>query len=160
MKKINKNVEKNSPSFAIGRDEFLNLKLSNLLFKFKSSLKIRLQRALKALPTARSLFCLILLFCFSLITPPVIAQIHLTQAGQLIQQGKQLYKSEQFTEAIPIWQQAIETFPNNSLNQAMALSNLSLTYQQLGDWEKAEEAISRSLKYMAKSSYNSSKFSR
>ncbi len=145
MKKFNNNIKNNSPSFAIDRDEFLNLKPSKFLFKFNSSLKLQLQRSRRALPTARSLFCLILLFCFSLSTPPVIAQIHLTQGRQLIQQGKQHYNLEQFTEAIPIWQQAIETLPHNSLNQAIALSNLSLTYQQRGNWEKAQETITKSL---------------
>lgn len=94
----------------------------------------------------RSLLLLILLFCLSLAIHPVFAQINSPDKIQLIQQGKQYYNSGQFLKAIPLWQQAIEIFPNNSLNQSMALSNLSLTYQQLGDWEKADAAIIKSLK--------------
>jgi tetratricopeptide (TPR) repeat protein len=94
----------------------------------------------------RSLLLLILLFCLSLAIPPVFAQINSPDKIQLIQQGKQYYNSGQFLKAIPLWEQAIEIFPNNSLNQSMALSNLSLTYQQLGEWEKADAAIIKSLK--------------
>jgi len=92
----------------------------------------------------RSLLLLIALFSLSLAIPPVFAQIHSTDAKQLLQQGKQLYNSGQFTEAIPIWEKAIEVFPERSFNQATALSNLSLTYQQLGNWEKADETITKS----------------
>lgn len=94
-----------------------------------------------------ALFLSTLLFCFLL--TPVIAQINPTSATQLIQQAQQLYNINQFRESIPLWQKAIEALPNNSLNQAMALSNLSLTYQQLGEWSQARENIDKSLQILS-----------
>jgi tetratricopeptide (TPR) repeat protein len=50
-------------------------------------------------------------------------------------------------QAAALWQQAVSAFAarGDRLNQAMALSNLSLTYQQLGQWEPANQAIAESL---------------
>lgn len=113
------------------------------LQKLKAILKLKRARRVPA----ASLILVILLFFLSLMISPVVAQVKSTEALQLVQQGKQLYDSGQYTEAIPIWQKASETFAEkkNPLNQAMTLSNLSLTYQQLDDWEKAHTTISQSL---------------
>ncbi|GAB4366040.1 MAG: hypothetical protein Kow00121_03070 [Elainellaceae cyanobacterium] len=61
----------------------------------------------------------------------------------LIQQGRQLYQAEQYAQALAIWQQAVAAFQatEDTLKQAEALSNLSLTAQQLGQWSDAETAI-------------------
>ncbi|MBS3025921.1 MAG: CHAT domain-containing protein [Dolichospermum sp. DET50] len=98
----------------------------------------------------RSLLPLILLFCFSLAITPVIAQnqINKPDNGQLIQQASQLYKAGKFSEAIPIWEQAIQSLPQDSLNQALVRSNLALTYQQEGKWELAKSEINQSLKIL------------
>jgi CHAT domain-containing protein len=93
-----------------------------------------------------ALFLSTLLFCLYL--TPVIAQIQSKSTSELIQQAKQFYNSNQYREAIPLWQKAIENLPANSLNQAMALSNLSLTYQQLGEWLQARENINKSLQIL------------
>ncbi|PSO95635.1 MAG: hypothetical protein BRC48_08050 [Cyanobacteria bacterium QS_9_48_30] len=68
----------------------------------------------------------------------------------LVQQGKALYKAEKFTEATQVLQQAADTFRTNGeeLKLGMTLSNLSLAYQQLGQWQKAEEVIAESLKLL------------
>ncbi|NES19788.1 MAG: CHAT domain-containing protein [Symploca sp. SIO3E6] len=68
----------------------------------------------------------------------------------LLQQGRQYYEAEQFSQAIIVWQQAIAAFVNqgDTLNQSWVLSNLSLAYQQLGQWKKAQEAIDQSLKLL------------
>ncbi|GET38376.1 CHAT domain-containing protein [Microseira wollei] len=65
----------------------------------------------------------------------------------LVQQGKALYEAGQFSDAAKIWQQAADAFAaaGDKLNQASALSNLSLTYQQLGLWNQAKDAIANSL---------------
>jgi tetratricopeptide (TPR) repeat protein len=62
---------------------------------------------------------------------------------QLAQQGTTLYEAGKFQEAATVWQQAASAFQKqgDTLNQAMALSNLSLTYQQLGEWHKAAQSI-------------------
>lgn len=98
----------------------------------------------------RSLLPLILLFCFSLAITPVIAQnqINKPNNGQLIEQASQLYKAGKFSEAIPIWKQAIQSLPQDSLNQALVRSNLALTYQQQGKWELAKSEINQSLKIL------------
>lgn len=63
--------------------------------------------------------------------------------------ARQRYAAGEFAEAAKYWQQAVSAFEvkGDWLNQAIALSNLSLTYQQLGRWEEANSAIalSRSL---------------
>ncbi len=91
---------------------------------------------------------LILLFCFSLTITPVIAQNQTNQPNndQLIEQASQLYKAGKFSEAIPIWEQAIQSLAQDSLNQALVRSNLALTYQQQGKWELAKSEINQSLK--------------
>ncbi|WP_371117942.1 CHAT domain-containing protein [Microcoleus sp.] len=56
------------------------------------------------------------------------------------------YASGEFAEAAKYWRQAVAGFEvgGDWLNQAIALSNLSLTYQQLGDWKEANSAIGKS----------------
>ncbi|HEY9640152.1 MAG TPA: hypothetical protein V6C57_06690, partial [Coleofasciculaceae cyanobacterium] len=67
--------------------------------------------------------------------------------ASLLQQGTDFYQSEQFSAAIPLWQQALTTFEQqgDTLNQAFVWSNLSLAYQQLGQWQAAAAAIATSL---------------
>ncbi|MBD2310056.1 hypothetical protein H6G17_32210 [Chroococcidiopsis sp. FACHB-1243] len=65
----------------------------------------------------------------------------------LVQQGRSFYDAGQFAQAVKVLQQATAAFKanENELEQAMALSNLSLAYQQLGQWTQAESAIASSL---------------
>ena len=103
---------------------------------------------------SRIVIFLILLLCTAVL-PPTLAYTtaensiiqNLSNAQQLVQQGKKFYDAEQFTGAIALLQQAVNSFKasGDKLNQAMALSNLSLAYQQLGQWDKAEDAIASSL---------------
>ncbi len=75
-------------------------------------------------------------------TPPAIVQLSPNAEG-LAEQAKQLYQTDRFSEAAAVWQQAADAFKQigDLTGQAMALSNLSLTAQQLGDWRTAETAI-------------------
>ena len=68
-------------------------------------------------------------------------------AKTLDQQGRQHYEAAQYAEAISLWQQAIAAYKDNGdrLGQAQTLSNLSLAYQQLGQWDNASDAIADSL---------------
>ncbi|MGB3299755.1 MAG: CHAT domain-containing protein [Phormidesmis sp.] len=61
--------------------------------------------------------------------------------------GRQLYRDGQFVEAIALWQQIVQIHAaqQNSLGQASALSNLALSYQQLGEWDSARQAIAAGL---------------
>lgn len=63
------------------------------------------------------------------------------------QQAREFYTAGQFSQAAALWQQAAENYQaqGDALNQAMALSNLSLADQQLGQWTKAKVAIAASL---------------
>ncbi|MEA5563928.1 CHAT domain-containing protein [Anabaena sp. UHCC 0399] len=65
----------------------------------------------------------------------------------LIEQGKSLYDAGRFAEAVQVLQQATQAYKQqgDSLKLAATYSNLSLAYQQLGDWQAAEEAIKTSL---------------
>ena len=68
----------------------------------------------------------------------------------LVEQGKALYDAGKFSSAAAVLQQAVATFKTQGdvLKTAMTLSNLSLTYQQLGLWSEAQQAIADSLKLL------------
>ena len=70
-----------------------------------------------------------------------------TTAQELVEQGRTLYEAERFNDAALVLQQAADNFKaqGDGLKQAITLSNLSLAYQQLGRWQKAEQAITQSL---------------
>jgi tetratricopeptide (TPR) repeat protein len=70
-----------------------------------------------------------------------------TTAQDLVEQGRTLYEAERFNDAAELLQQAADAFKaqGDRLKQAITLSNLSLAYQQLGQWQKAEQAITQSL---------------
>ena len=103
----------------------------------------------------RSPILVTLLFFLTMAITPVIAQVTNPQLSernqqetlQLIEQGERLYQERKFDRAVNVWQAAAVAFASqgNSLNQAMALSNLSLTHQQLYQWQQAEVAINNSL---------------
>ena len=71
----------------------------------------------------------------------------LPDAEALEQQGRILYEAEQYSEAARLWEQAAAAFKarGDKLNLAMAWSNLSLAYQQLGQWQEAEQVSAQSL---------------
>ncbi|WP_427156942.1 CHAT domain-containing protein [Aliinostoc sp. HNIBRCY26] len=73
-----------------------------------------------------------------------------------IVESQKLYESGRFAEAVQILQQAIQEYQRqgDSFKQAVALSNLSLAYQQLGDWQQAELAITTSLELQKNHSQN------
>lgn len=70
-----------------------------------------------------------------------------SEPATLIQQGKDNYQAGNFTEAVAVLQQAADTYQREGkpLNRSLALNYLSLAYQELGEWEKAQRAIETSL---------------
>jgi CHAT domain-containing protein len=68
-------------------------------------------------------------------------------AGALLRQGKAAYEAGQLVAATEQWRQAAEVYgaQNRELDQALSLSYLSLSYQSLGDFQQAEQAIRQSL---------------
>lgn len=65
----------------------------------------------------------------------------------LLQQGKALYDAGRFAEAVKVLKQANTAYERSGdkVNQVVTLSNLALTYQQMGQLSNAESAITRSL---------------
>ena len=68
-------------------------------------------------------------------------------AEELVEQGRQLYQSGEFSAAAAVWETAASRSggEGNRLQQAVALSNLSAALQELGEWEGAKAAIGQSL---------------
>ncbi|XGV98367.1 MAG: CHAT domain-containing protein [Leptolyngbya sp. BL-A-14] len=74
-------------------------------------------------------------------------QSTVTAPQQLFEQGAALYQSGQFAEAASAFQKAAKFYQTQGdrLKRAATLSNLSLAYQQLGQWQDAKAAIEESL---------------
>ena len=70
--------------------------------------------------------------------------------SQLVRQAKELYQAQQYQSALPLWNLAVIGYARSGdrINQAIALSNLSLTHQQLGQWEAASRAIASNLELL------------
>ncbi|MGF1603223.1 MAG: CHAT domain-containing protein [Thermosynechococcaceae cyanobacterium] len=73
-------------------------------------------------------------------------------AENLVQQGQVLYESGQFMQAAQLFQQAASAsnLAGDPLRRAMALGNLSLSYQRLGQWLEAEQSITEGLALVEK----------
>lgn len=78
-----------------------------------------------------------------------IAQ-HTTHASPQLAQGITLYEAGQIADAAAVWQQAAQDYEakGDRINQALSLNYLSLAYQDLGQWQKAQKAISHSLEFI------------
>lgn len=65
----------------------------------------------------------------------------------LLRQGQDFYDSGHFSEAIKVLQDVADVFKNQEdySSQGATLANLSLAYQQLGQWDEAEKAIADSI---------------
>jgi CHAT domain-containing protein/predicted negative regulator of RcsB-dependent stress response len=72
----------------------------------------------------------------------------------LLQQGKLLYEAGRFGESVQILQQAVTNYGSqgDQLGQAVAFSNLALTYQKLGNLTQAQQVITESVKLLEKNS--------
>ena len=72
--------------------------------------------------------------------------------SSLMHQGKTLYDAGKYEEASAVLKQAAKTYQGqgDSVRQAIALSNLALAHQQLGQWQEANGAITESLILLGK----------
>ena len=79
---------------------------------------------------------------YSLAPAPAMA----SSAASLMEQGRQDYRNQRFTDAVVVWLQAADMLrsQNNALDQALALSYLTAAYQQLGEWDSAQRRIHES----------------
>ncbi|MCX7596816.1 MAG: CHAT domain-containing protein, partial [Fischerella sp.] len=67
-----------------------------------------------------------------------------------VEQGRKLYDAGDYSQAVTVLQQAVDAFraSGDRLGEAMAFSNLSLAWKQLGQLEKANDNITQSLKIL------------
>ena len=84
-------------------------------------------------------------FAYMVAENTIVQSIPDTQ--EIDRQARKLYEAERFFESALLWEQAATDFKatGDGLQAAMMLSNLSLAYQQLGQWTEAEQAIAQAL---------------
>ena len=84
----------------------------------------------------------------SAISPPNATMVQ--AFAETERQGQTLYEAGQFAAAAEVWRQAAETYAvqGDVLGRARSLSNLSLAYQQLGQWSEATDAIATCLQLL------------
>jgi CHAT domain-containing protein len=88
-------------------------------------------------------------------SPQIIAQSDIK-----LQDGQAFYQAGQFLEAANVWKAAASSFQSkgDSLNQALVLSYLSLTYQQLGQLQEAEATMNQAVALITNQTLPQSKF--
>ena len=69
-----------------------------------------------------------------------------------LEQGRTLYRSGRLEAAVSLWRTAVQEYQHQGdrLNQALGLSYLSLAYQELNQWEAAQQSIEQSLSLLQK----------
>jgi CHAT domain-containing protein len=76
--------------------------------------------------------------------------LNASAAANQLEQGRNLYRSGRFTEAVTAWQTAAQQYhtQGDRLNEALSLSYLSLAQQELNQWPAASQSIEQSLKLL------------
>jgi CHAT domain-containing protein len=64
-----------------------------------------------------------------------------------LEQGRRLYQSGRFSDAVGVWQTAAEQYrkQGDRLNQALSLSYLASAHQELNQWDAAQQSIEHSI---------------
>ena len=72
------------------------------------------------------------------------------RARQLLERGISLYEQESFVSARDVWLKSALLFSQqqNSLGEALALNNIALARQHLGEWAQSEKAIAKSFQLL------------
>ncbi|NJK50467.1 CHAT domain-containing protein [Candidatus Gracilibacteria bacterium] len=99
------------------------------------------------------IFCFLILgFYFAFDKEITLADSNLQNSQALEQRSQWLYENGKLTEAISFLRQAIVNYRSQGdvIGEAIALRNLALVYQQLGNWKEAEKIISDCLKILPK----------
>jgi CHAT domain-containing protein len=88
--------------------------------------------------------------------PNISSTVAITQqsGASFEQTARQLYAEGKYSEAVSLFQQAAKAYKaaNEPIKQAVSLSNLSLSYQQLGQWNNADSSITESIKILTNNS--------
>lgn len=102
----------------------------------------------------------ILSLCLAVTITPVRASVEVSTNPILnaaastnqLEEGRNLYRSGQFTEAVKVWQTAARQYhtQGDRLNEALSLSYLSLAQQELNQWPAASQSIEESVKLLQK----------
>ncbi|MBV6625891.1 MAG: CHAT domain-containing protein [Rivularia sp. (in: Bacteria)] len=91
------------------------------------------------------------------ITSPAFAQISYLTKPQIIaqnqsglsieQQARSHFNKGEFSQAVQLFQESMQKYAasGNITRQALSLSNLSLSYQQLGQWNNASDSITKAI---------------
>ncbi len=100
-----------------------------------------------------SIFSLCLAFTVTPVkaSPTVITPvISSSQPTNGLEQGRNLYQSGRFAEAVTAWQMATQQYhtQGDRINEALSLSYLSLAQQELNQWEPAKNLIDQSVKIL------------
>lgn len=84
------------------------------------------------------------------IAPPSLVRKETEGLGLKLQQGRDLYEAGRFAEAANLWQQSATDYVaiGDRLKGALSFSYLCLAYQELGQWQEAQKAISQSLELL------------
>lgn len=79
-----------------------------------------------------------------------VGEPHLASVQTLLNEGRRAYQNQQMDEAIAAWQAAARSLEQQGdrLQQALALSYLSMAYQHQGEWTQATAAIAQSLEQL------------
>jgi tetratricopeptide (TPR) repeat protein len=95
-----------------------------------------------------ALIFFILGFYFVTDKEKALANSDLQNPQALEQQAQSLYERGRLPDAISLLQQAITKYRSQGdvIGEAIALRNLALVYQQLGDWKQAEKTIADAIK--------------
>ncbi|MEM8806228.1 MAG: CHAT domain-containing protein [Cyanobacteria bacterium P01_G01_bin.38] len=82
----------------------------------------------------------------SLATPQPTAVMSGGQVLQTEQRGNELYQAGEFAAAAAAWEEAAQSYDyqGDGLAEARVLSNLVLAYQALGNWPRAQQALTDS----------------
>ncbi|MFN6528761.1 CHAT domain-containing protein [Nostoc sp. ChiSLP03a] len=83
-------------------------------------------------------------------TSTLNVSVSTSQPSNWLEQGRKLYHSGRFAEAVTIWQTAAQQYHSQGdrLNEALSLSYLSLAQQELNQWQVAQQSIEQSLKLL------------
>lgn len=77
-------------------------------------------------------------------------QVRVAKTNNLEQRGKALFDARKFLQAVEVLRAAVGQYQQrgNRMGEAIALSNLALVYEQLGQWPEANQAIEQSLELL------------